>query len=99
MKDVLWILALGNVAYLLYAINKARRASRTYAEEVRVLDVSDETLLAAPVPKQVTLKPVEEAAAPNPWEEKISSTGSGKGRRQFDHNQMLLGDCDKDIFN
>jgi|SaaInlStandDraft_1057018.scaffolds.fasta_scaffold15325_2 hypothetical protein len=106
MSNLLWILVLGNVGYLLFALSKAKRSRHkaqevlSLADETRILTVPDHMLNIQAVGKTVNLKeaPAEAQTSENPWEQKIVRPEHRMGfRKGHDHNQLLLQDIDSNL--
>jgi|SaaInlStandDraft_1057018.scaffolds.fasta_scaffold35586_3 hypothetical protein len=107
MSNLLLILVSANVAYLLYALSKAKRTKHrlqevpSLADDTRILNVPDDMLNMAPVGKTVSIKESPKAQVnENPWEKKIvPSEHRMGGRKNWDHNQLLLKDIDNNLSN
>lgn len=100
MQNILWALALVNIAYLIYALKKNQSKSETrLADRIRVLDVPESMLSnTQPVAKKISIKEVESEDQPAWWDAKIQGTQSSKSRRRtLEPEQMLLSDLDDSL--
>jgi hypothetical protein len=99
MQDILWALAIINVAYILFALKKSQKTqSKSLADSVRVLDVPEDMLSVKPVAKRVSIKEQDTKTPANWWENKIQDRQHRSTRRKnFEPEQMLLSDIDETL--